>query len=126
MTPREANRLVAKRINGHGHEGNTDLLSRGKEHIHFASRRLFRHFTREADKFVRLLAHGADHHDHLVTTLVGANRLASSSENFFRIRDAGSTEFLNDQSHDGFQREEYRGNNKWAAALRFQVLCDFF
>ncbi len=55
---RQADRMMPRRINRHGHECNRHLLSGGQQHVQFALRRISAHRLGQCDKFVGGVTHG--------------------------------------------------------------------
>ncbi len=58
-------------LDGHGHEGDGDLLAGGQEHVHLAGRRLLADLAGQRDQLVGGVAAGADDDDDLVAGLLG-------------------------------------------------------
>ena len=95
----EAHRLNPQRLDRHGKQGHAHLLSRGQQHVHFAGAGPVGDLPCQIDKHVGLMAHGADHHDHLIPRLMAGHRFLGRHENLLRIGNACTAEFLHDQSH---------------------------
>ena len=95
----EADRLVAQRVDGHGHEGHAHLLARGEQHVHLASRGLVGDLPGQIDEHVGVVAHGADDDHDLVALLLGANGLAGGGQDFLAVGHARAAEFLHDDGH---------------------------
>ncbi len=97
LSTRETDGFGAERMNGHGHEGDADLLAGREEHIHLAAGGVVCDLLGEIDEHVCLVPHRAhDHHD-LVAILLRTNRSPCCCANLFRIGNACTAEFLNDK-----------------------------
>ena len=94
----EADGLLAERLDGHGHQGDGDLLAGGQEHVHLAGRRLVGDLAGQLDQLVGGVAAGADDDDDLVAGLLGADGPAGGGHDPLRVGHAGAAEFLHDQS----------------------------
>ena len=62
----EADGLFAKALDGHGHEGDGDLLAGRQQHVHLAGRRMIADFAGQVDQLIGGVAAGADDDDDLV------------------------------------------------------------
>lgn len=75
----QADRLVSALVDGHGHEGDADLLAGGQEHIHLPAGRVLGDLAGQVHKIVGGIAHGADHDDHFVAFELGLDPINSIS-----------------------------------------------
>ena len=95
----EAHRLVAGGLDRHREQGHADLLAGGEEHVHLAGARSVGDLLGEVDEDVGLVAHGADHDDHLVARPVPRDRLVGGRLDLGCIGDTGAAELLHDEGH---------------------------
>ncbi len=95
----EADGLVALGVDGHGHQGDGDLLAGGQKLVHFPLGRVGADFLGEFDEIVGGIAHGRDDDANLVAFHLGGDGAVGGAMDFLGIRDAGAAEFLDDQTH---------------------------
>ncbi len=99
LRPGEADRLLAQLVDGHGDQGDADLLAGGQQHVHLAGRRLLGDLAGQLDQVVGGVAAGADDDDDLVAGLLGADGLAGRRHDPLRRRHARPAELLHHEAH---------------------------
>ena len=88
-----------RRLDGHGHQGDGDLLAGGQQHVHLAGRRLLADLAGQRDQLVGGVAAGADDDDDLVAGLFGADGPPCRRHDPLGGRHTGAAEFLHDKGH---------------------------
>ena len=98
----EADGLVALGMDGHGHQGDCDLLAGGQELVHLALRRgdflavVGADLRRQVDQIIRGVAHGADDDDDLMPGCLGQRSALARQVDAACVGDAGAAKLLND------------------------------
>src|SRR5262249_45000363 len=69
----EADGLFTERLDGHGHEGDGDLLASGQQHVHFTGGRLVADFLGQLDQFVGGVAARTNDDDDMIAGMLGAD-----------------------------------------------------
>ena len=82
----EADRLDSLVADGHGEEGHGDALAGGEQHVHLARMIVGAHLAGHLDELVRGVAHGRDHHHHVVARQAGAEPRAGPRRGSVRRR----------------------------------------
>ena len=96
----EADGLFAERLDGHGHEGDGDLLAGRQQHVHLAGRRMLADLAGQFDELIGGVAASADDDDDLIAGLLRADRPPGRPHDPLRRRHTAAAEFLHDQTHD--------------------------
>ncbi|MNS27702.1 hypothetical protein D3C72_596560 [compost metagenome] len=93
---RQGNRLVARVVDGHRHQGDRDLLAGGEQHVDLARGGLAGDLVHQVDQLVGGVAHGRHHHHHLVAVRAGPGDPLGHFLNPLGGGDGGPTELLDD------------------------------
>ena len=99
LAPREAHRLVAARLDGHGKKRHGNLLASGKQAVHFARRRILVQGGGKPHQLVGRFPHSRNHRNHLVSRLLTRNEALGHHLNALGRRHRGAAEFAYDQRH---------------------------
>ena len=102
LSTSQTDRLVTERMDGHRHQSNAHLFTRGKQHVHFTSRWSIVDLIGQVDQQVGVVAHSANHDDDLIAALLSTNCLTSCRQNLLWIRDARTTKLLYYQCHNRY------------------------
>ena len=86
-------------LQGHGQQGDGDLLAGGQQHIHLAAGRAVRDLLRFGDEVVGGIALRRDHDDDVVARIAGVGHDAGHVEDAAAVLDRSTAEFLYDQCH---------------------------
>jgi len=101
LPAREADRLVPRGVDGHGHQRDGNLLARGQQHVQFPLGWVGADFFGQGKEFVRGMAHGGDDHHHLLARQLGLDGSPGSPVNLLRGGHAGPAKLLYDDAHGG-------------------------
>ena len=91
----ETDRRDAQAADGHGHQGDADLLAGRQQHVHLAGGRILGDLLGQLDQLVGGMPAGRDDDQHLVAAVVSLDRAASRRQDLARIGQARPAEFLN-------------------------------
>ena len=86
-------------VNGHGQQAHGNSLACGHQHVHLTLGRVGVDAQRLIDKVIGGVAHGGDHHGHLVALLFRLNNALGHTFDRFGIGDRRTAVLLHDESH---------------------------
>ena len=95
----EGDHLIAHPLNGHGAQGDGDLLAGGQEHIHLPLGGVGIELLGLGDQVVGGVPLGGEHHHHAVALLIGLGDDPGHVAHAVRVGDRAAAEFLYNQCH---------------------------
>ena len=95
----EGHRRASQLMKGHGEQGNGNLLSGGKEHIHLPRRQIAADFRCFFQQFIGGISLGGDHCHHLMALLPILFRNGGHMEQALFVPHRGAAEFQYHQRH---------------------------
>ncbi len=114
LLPGERLGLDAQVVDRHGQERHRDALPGGQQDVHLTLRRERGDLLGEVDELVGGVAHGADHHDDVVTGALGLRHPLRDALDAGGVGDGGTAVLLHDQGHG----ELFRGLGQDRASVR--------
>ncbi len=98
----QADRIDAKLLHRHRHQGDRFLFAGREQHVHFARRGPAGDLGGQGDQLVGFMTSRTDDHDDLMSRPLRRNSLGGGGFNACGIGDAGAAELLHDDRHVGF------------------------
>ena len=95
----EGDHLIAHSLNGHGAQGDGDLLAGGQKHIHLPLGSVGIELLGLGDQVVGGVPLGGEHHHHAVALLIGLGDDPGHVAHAVRVGDRAAAEFLYNQCH---------------------------
>jgi len=83
----------------HRQEGDRNLFSARQQHVHLPLGRTGVQASGEAGQFIGGVAHGGDHHHHVIAVLPAAADAISNGLDAFHAADGGAAELLHQEGH---------------------------